>query len=410
MEIYQGELSNGLKIIYQQVGLSKLSHIGLFIDVGTRDETKDERGVAHFLEHVLFKGTSKRKAFHILGRIDNVGGEINAYTTKEETVVYSSVMIEHTARAMDLIADIIFNSVFPQNELEKEKDVVIDEIQSYLDTPFEMVFEDFETMIFKNHPLENDILGNEDDVKKITKQTILNFVKKHYIPQKMVLSYTGGMSLKKFLKLAEKCFGEYSSGEIIKRSFFDVSTPNQKIVQHKSNFQCHAVIGGKASSYYDENRLALSLLNNYLGGPAMNSRLNMVVREKHGITYNIESNLIQYRDTGMISVYFGTDALQLPKAKKLVLKEIDRLKKQPLGTMQLHYAKQQLNGYIALSAENPSGLMMTLGKSKMIYDDIESIESILDKISKINSKELQDLAQQYFDEDNLNELFCLIKE
>lgn len=410
MEIYQGELSNGLKIIYQQVGLSKLSHIGLFIDVGTRDETKDERGVAHFLEHVLFKGTSKRKAFHILGRIDNVGGEINAYTTKEETVVYSSVMIEHTARAMDLIADIIFNSVFPQNELEKEKDVVIDEIQSYLDTPFEMVFEDFETMIFKNHPLENDILGNEEDVKKITKQTIINFVKKHYIPQKMVLSYTGGMSLKKFLSLAEKHFGEYSSGEIIKRSFFDVSTPNQKIVQHKSNFQCHAVIGGKASSYYDENRLALSLLNNYLGGPAMNSRLNMVVREKHGITYNIESNLIQYRDTGMISVYFGTDALQLPKAKKLVLKEIDRLKKQPLGTMQLHYAKQQLNGYIALSAENPSGLMMTLGKSKMIYDDIESIESILDKISKITSKELQDLAQQYFDEDNLNELLCLIKE
>lgn len=394
MLVNETELKNGMRLVHQQVGYSKLSHIGIFINVGSRDEDENERGVAHFLEHVLFKGTNKRKSFHILNRLDSVGGELNAYTTKEETVIHASVMLEHSSRAMELISDIIFNSVFPLNEIEKEKEVVVDEIQSYMDSPMDMIFEEFELQLFGGHPLGNDILGSEKEVRAITKEKILNFVRKHYVPQNMVLSYAGGLSFKKFLQLSERFFGEYKGDSSYHRQLFSWEKPvfNHKIT--KSNHQCHSVLGGIAYPYQHEQRLALMLLNNFLGGPAMNSKLNMVVREKHGITYNIESNFLPYRDSGIFLVYYGTEKEQMHKAEKLIQKEMQKLCNQKLGTLQLHFAKQQLIGYLALNGENIGGLMSSLGKSKMIFNTIESLENIIQSIHNINATQILELANE----------------
>lgn len=407
MIVNESELKNGLRIVHQQVGYSKLSHIGIFINVGSRDEEEDERGVAHFLEHVLFKGTQKRKSFHILNRIDSVGGELNAYTTKEETVVHASVMIEHTSRALELISDIVLKSVFPVNEIEKEKEVVVDEIQSYMDSPMDMIFEDFELQLFKGHPLGNDILGTESEVRSITKEKIISFVQKHYVPQNMVLSYAGGLSFKKFELLAEKFFSDFSGNSIYQRKLSLCTNQlfNQEII--KNNHQCHSIIGGFAYPYQHTQRVTLMLLNNFLGGPAMNSKLNMVVREKHGITYNIESNFLPYRDSGVFLVYFGTEKDQMQKAKKLIIKEIQKLCTQKLGTLQLHFAKQQLIGYLALNGENISGLMSALGKSKLIFNRVESLESVIQSINDITADQILEVANEIITPQKLNSISYL---
>jgi predicted Zn-dependent peptidase len=392
MLVNEIELKNGLRLVHQQVGYSKLSHVGIFINVGSRDEDESERGVAHFLEHVLFKGTNKRKSFHILNRLDSVGGELNAYTTKEETVVHASVMMEHSSRAMELLSDILFNSIFPLNEIEKEKEVVVDEIQSYMDSPMDMIFEEFELNLFKGHPLGNDILGSEIEVRNITKEKILNFVRKHYVPQNMVLSYAGGLSFKKFLQLSERFFGEFKGESNYSRQLVSWENPVFNFPITKNNHQCHSILGGVAYPYQHQKRLALMLLNNFLGGPAMNSKLNMVVREKHGITYNIESNYLPYRDSGVFLVYYGTEKDQMYKAKKLIVKEMQKLCDQKLGTLQLHFAKQQLIGYLALNTENIAGLMASLGKSKLIFNKVESLESIIKSINNIDASEILELA------------------
>jgi predicted Zn-dependent peptidase len=409
MLVNETELKNGMRVVHQQVGYSKLSHLGIFINVGSRDEEEDERGVAHFLEHVLFKGTQKRKSFHILNRLDSVGGELNAYTTKEETVIHASVMMEHSSRAMELISDIIFNSVFPFNEIEKEKEVVVDEIQSYMDSPMDMIFEEFELQLFGGHPLGNDILGSEKQVRQITKEKILNFVSKHYVPQNMVISYAGGLSFKKFLQLCERFFGDYEGQSNYVRKILSWEKPvfNQKI--SKNNHQCHSILGGVAFPYQHDKRLALMLLNNFLGGPAMNSKLNMVVREKHGITYNIESNFLPYRDSGIFLVYYGTEKEQMQKAERLISKEMQKICDKKLGTLQLHFAKQQLIGYLALNGENIGGLMSSLGKSKLIFNKVESLENIIKSIEEISSNQILEIANQIILPQKLSSLTYLTK-
>lgn len=301
--IEEAVLKNGIRIIHSTNTFSKVGHIGVFINVGSRDELPDELGVAHYLEHVIFKGTNKRKTYHILSRLDSVGGELNAYTTKEETCIYASFPDEYLNRSIELLSDVIFNSNFPENELIKEKEVVIDEINSYKDSPSDMIFDEFDRMLFEGHSLGNDILGTIKDVKSITRSKVQEFVSKHYIPQNIVISSVGNYSLKKLLKQLEKFFELANESESqIKRDAPEFKKVEDRELE-KDVYQTHTILGGKGYSAHHPNKTALLLVNNMLGGPAMNSRLNLNIREKYGFTYMLESNCAVYSDCGTFSIY-----------------------------------------------------------------------------------------------------------
>ncbi len=409
MELQTQVLPNGLRVIHQEDKNSSVFHFGLFINVGSRDETPEERGIAHFLEHALFKGTKNRKAYHILNRLDVVGGELNAYTTKEETVIYASVLNVHMERAMEIIADITFNSIFPEHELGKEKGVVVDEIQSYLDSPSELIFEDFDRLLFKEQTLGNDILGTEADVRKIKRSTILEFVRKHYVPENMVVSSVGNFSLEQVNKKLLKYFGDISNTS--KNVTLARTSKRTSFVEEmeKDCHQSHVIVGTEGCSYNDPDKGALVLLNNYFGGPALNSRLNMEIREKHGYAYSIDSSFQAYSDTGIISIYYGTDVKNLIKTRKLVFRELEKLTNVKLSTLKLHQAKEQLKGFVALGMESRLGLMLGLGRSFMMNDTVETVEESLSKIDAISSDELLEVANKYMDPKTMSELTYLSK-
>ena len=403
MEPIYFELNNGIKIVFKHTK-SSVAHCGFVINTGSRDENLAQNGITHFIEHALFKGTSKRKSHHILNRLDNVGGEINAYTTKENTSVYASFMKTHFDRATDLLTDILFNSVFPKEELEKEKAVIIDEIYSYQDTPFEQIYDDFEEMAFKDHALSMNILGSEKSVKKITRENILDYISKNYATDQIVFSIVGDFTEAKIKKMASK----YLDNIPTKKSSTKRSAFNNYQVQNKTEErdvqQSHCMIGNIAYGTHHKKKKGFILLNNILGGPAMNSRLNMGIREKYGFTYNIESNYTIYSDTGLFNIYLGTDTKYLNKSIDLVNKELKKLSIKQISSAQLHKAKQQLIGQLALSEENNCNVMLSLGKSILLYNRIDSLETIHDKINAITATELQDIANEVFSPNNLSSL------
>lgn len=396
MDFCTFELSNGIRVIHLQT-TSVVSHCGLIINAGSRDELEHQEGLAHFIEHSIFKGTTKRKTYHILSRLDSVGAEINAYTTKEETWVYASFMENHLNRAVELIADICFNSTFPEKEINKEKDVIVDEINSYLDSPSEMIFDEFEELVFANHPLGRNILGTEESVRSFSRDDIFEMTSRRYRVDQMVFSSVGPSSASKIKKVCEKYLGSYhteKSSDV--RTPFTSYTPSQR-VQDKEVFQMHYLIGNEAYHAGHQKKTGLILLNNLLGGPAMNSTLNLQIREKHGMAYNIESSYQSYSDTGMFQIYLGTDERFFGKAEKLVFRELKKLRENALGVSQLHMAKQQLIGQIALSQESGSGTMLALGKSYMLYDRVDSLEEVYKSIQALTSSELLEIANEVFD-------------
>ena len=396
-------LKNGIRLIHQQVE-SPAAHFGIILNTGSRDELPEEQGIAHFIEHVIFKGTKKRKAFHIISRIEDVGGELNAYTTKEETAVYATFLNEHYDRSMELISDIITNSIFPDKEIEREKEVVIEEINSYKDSPSELIFDDFDELLFDGHPIARNILGTPDHVKSFKREDIIQFVKKNYHTDEMVLSSVGNIPFEKFLNLTKKYFAEVPEHPRKKpRLLFDHYTPGDLTIE-KDTFQAHCVIGNIAYNAQSEKRMGMVLLNNILGGQSMNSRLNMALRERNGIAYNIESSYTAFSDTGQFNVYFGTDRENLERAIKLVKKEFNILKTKPLGTVQLSKAKKQLIGQIAISSENRDDLMLTLGKSFLLYNKVDNLSAIYQKIEAISSSQLLEIANEIFDEKSLSTL------
>lgn len=409
MEIQTAVLANGLKIIHQQEINAAVFHCGLFIKVGSRDEEEGERGIAHFLEHVLFKGTKKRKAYHILNRLDVVGGELNAYTTKEETVLYASVLNTHVSRAIEIIADISFNSVFPEKELDKEKTIVFDEIQSYKDAPSELIFEDFDELLFEGHALGNDILGTKEQVQQITRDKIQAFVNKHYVPSNMVISTTGDFSLKEILKKVEKFFGDFEDRTVRVKQHLIPSINSFQKVMNKETHQSHVVLGSGACSFESEDKTAMVLLNNYLGGPAMNSRLNMEIREKYGYAYNIDSSFQPYSDTGIFNVYFGVDNKNVNKTKKLVYKELSLLTSKKLSPVKLHQTKEQMKGFMALGMESKVGLMLGLGKSFLWSEKVDTVQEMLDKIDRVTASQMLEVANKYLLVDQMSELSYLSK-
>ncbi|HET6557862.1 MAG TPA: pitrilysin family protein [Prolixibacteraceae bacterium] len=390
-------LKNGIRIIHQET-MSPVSHFGVLINTGSRDEEADEQGIAHFIEHVIFKGTQSRKAYHILNRIEDVGGELNAYTTKEETAVFSTFLSKYYQRSMELISDILINSTFPARELEREKEVVIEEINSYKDNPSELIFDEFEEILFDGHAIARNILGTPELLKTFNKNSILKFMDENYHTDQIVLSSVGNISMKKFILLAERYFGMIPEKlRTRKRSDQYNYQPETRVVQ-KDTFQGHCIIGSLAPDVFSPKRMPMILLNNIIGGPSMNSRLNMLLRERNGMAYNVESSYTSYFDTGAFTVYFGTDKENMERALRLVSKEFKKMKEQSMGSLQLRRAKRQLIGQLAISTENREDLMLSLGKSLLFFNRVDSMKVIIERIENINSSEIMEVANELFDE------------
>lgn len=403
MHCNEHTLSNGLRIIHEP-NLSKVSYCGFAIDAGTRDEAEREQGMAHFVEHLIFKGTQKRKAWHILNRMENVGGDLNAYTNKEETVVYSAFLTEHLERALELLGDIVFHSTFPQHEIEKETEVIIDEIQSYEDTPSELIFDDFEDMIFRNHPLGRNILGKPDLLRSFRTEDVLSFTRRFYQPERMVFFVHGQYDFKKIVRLAEK----YLSGIPSAKTDNERTPPPLYVPEHlvvsKDTHQAHVMIGSRGYNAYDDKRTALYLLNNILGGPGMNSRLNVSLRERRGLVYNVESNLTSYTDTGAFCIYFGTDAEDMDTCLKLTYKELKRLRDVKMTSSQLASAKKQLIGQIGVASDNFENNALSMGKTFLHYHKYESSNSVFNRIEALTAEQLLEVANEMFAEEYLSTL------
>jgi len=397
-------LPNGIRVIYQERNQSLVSHCCLMINAGSRDERKNEQGLAHLIEHALFKGTKKRKAFHILSRLDSVGGELNASTTKEDTSIYASFLNEYFSRAIELIADISFNSTFPEKEVEKEKQVIIDEINSYLDNPSESIFDDFEELVFEGHGIGRNIMGTEKSVSRMGPKQIQNFVNRLYSGDQMVFSFVGNVPYSKFKKEVEKYLSAFKEkkGKETRIAFENYKAQN-KVVKMDLH-QAHLMMGNVAYDANHKKRHELIFLNNYLGGPAMNSVLSLKIREKYGIAYYIESGYTSYSDTGIFNIYIGTDQGKIKRAQQLVLKELKLLRNKKLSITQLNGAKRQLIGQFALGQDSGLNVCLAIGKSLLFYDKVSKAREIIDRIESIRASDLLDTANEIFDEKNLSSL------
>ena len=386
-------LSNGIRVIHERIN-SSVAHCGLVINAGSRDEKTEEHGLAHFIEHALFKGTCKRKAHHILNRLENVGGEINAYTTKEETCIYSSFLRDDLERSLELISDLVFHSTFPDKELKKEKEIIIDEINSYKDSPSELIFDEFEELVFQNNPIGRNILGTPKYLRKFTKKNITEFISNNYHTNQMVLSCVGNYDFKKIVRLAEKHLG-YIPPNISERNRNNEFEYQPSFKKNKKNtHQAHCIMGNIAFDLKHEQRLAMVLLNNLIGGPGMNTRLNIALREKSGYAYNTESFYSAYTGTGLFGAYFGTDKENLFKCVELVNKEFSRLRNQKLGLLQLNKAKRQLLGQIAISSENKESYMLMIGKSLLVFNKVDSMSEVSEKINRISESHILEIANE----------------
>jgi predicted Zn-dependent peptidase len=403
MDLLLHTLDNGIRLVHHRVtGL--VAHCGLVINTGSRDETVAEHGIAHFIEHMLFKGTKKRKAYHILSRLEDVGGELNAYTTKEETAVHASFLKEDYERVIELISDITFSSVFPEKEIEKEKDVVIEEINSYLDNPSELIFDDFEELIFSNQPIGRNILGTPESVKSFSKKKINGFISNNYNTQQMVFCSVGNISDEKILKLFKTHFENIVTERNQERNDKSWLYKPALVTKKMDTYQNHCILGNLAYNLKDKRRMGMFLLNNILGGQGLNSRLNLSLREKNGLAYNVESSYNPYCDTGIFSIYFGTDSQYLNKSISIAMTELKKLRTTKLGTIQLSKAKNQIKGYMARGYENHESLMLSLGKSLLIFNKIDSIEDLCNKIDAVSASELIETANDIFEPSKLSTL------
>ena len=396
-------LPNGLKIIHKPDNTA-VTYCGMVINTGSRDEGNDEQGMAHFIEHMLFKGTEKRRSGHIINRLENVGGELNAYTSKEETVVYAIVLKEYFERAMELVSDIVLHSTFPQKEIEKEVVIIVDEIQSYNDSPSELIFDDFEEMIFANHPIGHNILGKPALLEKYTTGDAVRFIKRQYKPEEMVFFVLGDLDFNQLVRFGEKYLKADTTGtESLPRISPTSYHPVRKEID-KNTHQVHFMMGNRSYDLYHPDRMGMYLLNNILGGPGMNSLLNLSLREKHGLVYNVESNYQPFTDTGMWSVYFGCDTENATRCEQLVYAALQKLCDQPLSENALKKYKLQLMGQMAISSEHKENFALSLGKSFLRYGKIEDLETVKQLIEVITAEKLKEIAIEMFDPNELSVL------
>lgn len=400
-------LSNGIRIVFRQNN-SNVVYAGVYINVGSRNEQNpSEEGIAHFIEHSIFKGTEHRRSYHIRNRIDGVGGELDAFTTKEETCVYASALTQHLERCLELFSDILFHSTFPQHEIEKEKDVVIEEINLYKDSPAELIYDDFEEMIFGSHPLAHNILGSKKNVKHFTSEQLSLFLHQNYTPDKMVITVVGNVEFNKLVHLCEKHFAMASE---VSKPKADARSPKPSYqyfntTLNKHTHQVHLLAGCPAPTIYDEKKNAFTLLNNILGGPAMNSRLNVSVRENQGFCYTIESQYVPFSDAGLFYIYAGVDSDAAERSTQLILQELRRLRENRLSPQQLHAAQTQLIGQMAIANDSGLNEMQSIGKAYLNFDHVDTLEEMNRDILAITPEELQAVAQEIFAEDNFSFLY-----
>ncbi len=403
MEFDLFTLQNGIRVAHKRVD-SPVAYACIMVNAGTRDELDKEHGIAHFIEHVIFKGTKRRKAFHIMSRLEDVGGELNAYTTKEETVVHATFLKDDYHRAIELVSDIVFHSTFPDKELEKEKEVILDEINSYKDSPSELIFDDFEELIYPNHPFGRNILGTKKHIKRFNREYISTFMDRCYSTDQIVFCSIGNVPLFRVKKLAERYLGSIAKSNREKpRISVNAYVPNSLSVK-KNTYQQHCILGCTAYHLKHPKRIGMYLLNNILGGPGQNSRLNLSLREKSGYAYNVESNYTPYTDTGVFSIYFGSDKANFNKSLELVQRELNRIRTEKLGVLQLFKAKRQLMGQLAIASENSEILMLNTARSVLVYDEIDSLNEVNKVIEGISSSELIEIANEILCENNLSTL------
>ena len=412
-------LDNGLRIIHLPSD-SKVVYCGYQINAGTRNEEPGEEGLAHFCEHVTFKGTERRKAWHILNCLESVGGDLNAYTNKEGTVYYSAILKEHIARAVDLLTDIVFHSVYPQAEIDKEVEVICDEIESYNDSPAELIYDEFENIIFKGSPLGHNILGTAEQVRSFKTEDALRFTRKLYRPNNAIFFAYGDIDFKKLLRLLKKSFlseerrvksEKFNSPEAqtqfnIQHVSFNTqhSFEGQTIVMQKNTHQAHVMIGTRAYDVNDSRRMPLYLLNNMLGGPGMNAKLNLALREHNGLVYTVESTMVAYGDTGIWSIYFGCDEHDVKRCLRLVRKELDKFMQKPLSEAQLKAAKKQIKGQVGVACDNRENFALDFGKSFLHYGWEKNVDRLYEQVDEITAEQIQAVAQELFDKDRLTTL------
>lgn len=400
------QLDNGLRVLFQPHS-SSITHICLIVDAGSRHEEFGKFGTAHFIEHLLFKRTERRSTNQILNRLESVGGDLNAYTTKEYTCIHASFLNPYLERALDLFEDILFHSLFPEEEMDKEKEVILDEMASYLDSPEESIMDDFEDQVFKDTGLGHNILGLEEDLKAIEQDDIKRFIDRHYDASKIVIAISGNYSDKKVLKIADKCFGNPNNHQWA-HAAEDLVKPGVAMIEKERPInQAHVVLGGPAFGIHDDRKTGLLLLNNLLGGYGMSNILNLNIREKYGIAYTIESNYSLYSDTGLFSIYFGTDAEKVDKTLKLIYKELTKLKEQALSAQALEKAKDKFKGQIALAEENRMSLLIAEAKNILDYNRVVGLPEVFNKIDLVSSKEILDIANEVFSKENLSSLSFL---
>lgn len=396
-------LPNGIRVVHIYND-SPVSYCGVGVAVGTRNELEQESGMAHFIEHTMFKGTKHRNAWHILNRLEDVGGDINAYTEKEETFVYATVLEEDYERAMELCTDLVFNPTFPQNELDKEKEVIIDEINTYNDSPSELIYDDFESLVFNNCGLGRSVLGQESILENYTTEDALRFHRANYGTNKMIYFSMGRTPKKTLHHLDDKylrCVPEHTVD--VNPGLVETYKP-QHIVVQKDLHQVNYMAGNRAYSLYDDKRFAFVLLNNVLGGPGLNSRLNLAIRERRGMSYSVESSYNPYSDSGIVNVFFSADLKHKDRCIELIYEEIKKLREEKLTTQQLARAKKQLLGQMAISGENKESLALAVAKSFLYYGKFNSNEDKQKNIEKLTAEDLQEVANEIFDESQMSSI------
>jgi predicted Zn-dependent peptidase len=393
-------LPNGIRILLKH-SPSTITHCCFVLNAGSRDEQPGQEGLAHFIEHLLFKETEKRSTSQILNRLEVVGADLNAYTTKEYTCIHASLLKEHLERTMDLFEDILFHSTFPEEEMEKERGVILDEIASYLDQPEEAIQDDFEGLLFKGHPIGENILGTPETVAKLNINDIKAFTAAANNTSEMVFAVFGDYDLKKIIKQGEKYFGGVAANSAKKNRITPVHNTGSIHTLNRPISQTHCIIGNQAYASNHKYKNGLLLLNNLLGGMGMSSRLNLEIREKYGIAYTIESNYTTLTDTGIFSIYFGTDTEKSDKALKLVHKELKKLRDNKLGVLQLHQAKQKFIGQIALAEESRMGLIISMAKSLVDFNHADSLEEVFAKINAVTAEDMLAISNEIFDTERM---------
>ena len=397
------DLPNGVRSIMLPF-TSEVAHLAVYINTGSRDEQEHEHGIAHLIEHTAFKGTTHRKAYHILSRIDDVGGDLNAFTTKEHICFHASFLTRYTDRAMELLADILLHSTFPEKEIEKEKLVIRDEINSFMDSPAESIFDDFEEMIYDGHPIARNILGDPSTIGNLSRDHILQFAGRNFKPRGITIAFIGNLTPKRFNGLVSKYFSEMNgSGPLPERLPFTGYRPRELCIE-KDTYQTHLITGNLAYPESHPKKLTLQLLNNILGGPASSSRLNMALRERNASTYHVESNYQAYTDTGYLIVYMGITNGETGKAIDTLWKELDKLRNQPLGSLQLHKAHLQVAGQIALGHESKLSGMLWMGRRYLHEEAPETVAEIIREVEKTDSSALMETANEIFVRDRFSTL------